>query len=152
MNLKDVILPEHCAVVKSRTKTEALLEILELVKGWKEVSDIESLKKEIFFREQLMSTGIGQGIGIPHVRFKGIQNPAVLVGVCPEGIEDYGSMDGNPVNLIFMFIVGENQHKEYLRLLSLVSSRIKDEKVREKLIDVGKSSEIVSILTDGDKA
>lgn len=150
MNLKEIIIPEHCIFLKSRTKTEALLELIDLIKSSGEISDIEDLKKEIFFREQLMSTGMGQGIGIPHVRFEGVQHPLILTGVSPEGIDDYGSMDKNPVQLVFMFIVGKDRHKEYLRLLSLVSSRVKDENFRRKLIHAADNSEIARLLTDGD--
>ncbi len=150
MNLKDIIKPEHCIILTSRTKTEALLELIDLVKSGGEISDIEDLKKEIFFREQLMSTGIGQGIGIPHVRFEGVQHPVILVGISPEGIADYGSMDEKPVNIVFLFIVGKEQHKEYLRLLSLISSRVKDENFRNILIKTEESSEIARLLSDGE--
>lgn len=149
MNLKEIIILNHCVILKSRTKTEALLELIDLIKNSGEISDIDDLKKEIFFREQLMSTGIGQGIGIPHVRFEGVQHPIILTGVSPEGIDDYGSMDKKPVHLVFMFIVGKDRHKEYLRLLSLVSSKVKDEDFRRRLINSADRSEIVRLLTDG---
>lgn len=152
MNLKEIIIPEHCIFLKSRTKTESLLELIDLIQNSGEISDIEDLKKEIFFREQLMSTGIGQGIGIPHVRFEGVQHPLVLAGVSPEGIDDYISMDKNPVQLVFMFIVGKDRHKEYLRLLSLVSSKVKNENFRRKLINAADNVEIVRLLTDGNAA
>ena len=150
MNLKEIIKPEYCKLLTSRTKTEALLELVDLVKTGEEISDIEDLKKEIFFREQLMSTGIGQGIGIPHVRFAGVKHPVILVGVSAEGIDDYGSMDGNPVNFVFLFIVGKEQHKEYLRLLSLVSSKVKDENFRNILIKTRVPGEIARFLAEGD--
>ncbi len=150
MNLKEIIKPEHCIILTSRTKTEALLELIELVETEEGVSDIEDLKKEIFFREQLMSTGIGQGIGIPHVRFEGVNHPVILVGISRDGIDDYGTMDGKPVNLVFLFIVGKEQHKEYLRLLSLISSKIKDEDFRNKLINTGEPGEVARLLSDGE--
>ncbi len=152
MNLKEVIRPEYSILLTSRTKTEALLELVDLVRDHGEISDIDDLKKEIFFREQLMSTGIGQGIGIPHVRFEGIRHPLIIIGISPEGIADYESMDGDPVHIIFLFVVGKDQHKEYLRLLSLVSGKVKDETFRKKLLGAGNSSEIVSLLTDGDRS
>lgn len=150
MNLKEIIKPEHCMFLTSRTKTEALLELIDLVKSGGEISDIEDLKKEIFFREQLMSTGIGQGIGIPHVRFEGINHPVILVGNSRDGIDDYGTMDGKPVKLVFLFIVGKEHHKEYLHLLSLISSKIKDENFRNILINAGEPGEIARLLSDGE--
>ena len=150
MNLKEIIKPEHCIILTSRTKTEALLELIDLIKDEEEISDIEDLKKEIFFREQLMSTGIGQGIGIPHVRFEGVIHPVILVGISRDGIDEYGSMDGKLVNIVFLFIVGKEQHKEYLRLLSLVSLKIKDENFRNKLINTVDPGEMARLLSDGE--
>lgn len=150
MNLKNIIKKDYCCLLKSNTKTEVILELIDLIKEEPEISDIENLKKEIFFREQLMSTGIGNGIGFPHVRFDGVTNPIILVGVKPEGIPDYGSMDEIPVHLVFIFIVGKDHHKEYLRLLSLVSSKIKDEAFRNKLMNVINNKDIAAMLTDGD--
>ena len=149
MNLIEIITPDYCCVLKSRTKTEALLELIDLLKDSREIADKENLKKEIFFREQLMSTGIGHGIGIPHVRFEGVTSPILLVGVKAEGIKDYESMDGEPVKLVFLFIVGKEQHKEYLRLLALVSSRIKDGGIRAKLFEKKSGEEIAAFLTEG---
>ncbi len=147
MNLKDIIKPENCCLLKSTTKTEVILELIDLIKEEPEISDIDNLKKEIFFREQLMSTGIGHGIAIPHVRFEGVTHPKILIGIQTEGIQDYGTMDEKPVYFVFLFIVGKEQHKEYLRLLSLVSSKIKDEIFRKKLLSVIKEDDIAALFT-----
>ena len=147
MNLKDIIKPANCCLLKSTTKTEVIIELIELIKENIEISDIDNLKKEIFFREQLMSTGIGHGIAIPHVRFEGVTHPKILIGVQAEGIQDYGTMDEDPVHFVFLFIVGKEQHKEYLRLLSLVSSKIKDELFRKKLMNVKSKEDIAALFT-----
>ena len=109
------------------------------------------MKKEIFYREQIMSTGIGQNIAIPHVRFEGIETPLVYVGLSPSGIVDYESIDGQPVKIIVMILVGAEQHKEYLRILSLVVSRLKDRSLQTSLLNANENKEIGTILI-GDKS
>ena len=133
MELSKLIIGNRCRVLRSTTKTEALLELLDVVADEGAVEDIEGLKREIFYREQIMSTGIGQGIGIPHVRFHGIPEPIILVGTSPSGLADYESLDGETVRLIFMILVDEDQHKEYLRILSLLVQRLKDAEFRNLL-------------------
>lgn len=111
---------------------------------------MEGLKKEIFYREQIMSTGIGQGIGVPHVRFEGCKSPVVVLGICPRGIEDYDSLDGVPVQIIVMILVGAEQHREYLRILSMIIRKLKIKEIQQGLLKAKSPSEIASMLQDGE--
>ena len=133
MELANHIKVERCTALKSATKTEALHELLSLLENEIKPPEFDGVAKEIFYREQIMSTGIGQGIGIPHVRYPGIQEPILIVGIHPEGIADYASLDDEPVCLIFLILVGADRHKEYLRLLSLLVSKLKTPGIRQKL-------------------
>ena len=133
MNLNDVVAEDCCFLLSESSKTEVLIEMMEKISQQGYVSDLESLKKEIFYREQLMSTGIGMGIGIPHVRFKGIKKPIVAVGIKSEGIKDYESIDNEPVRIVFMILVGEDQHKEHIRLLSQIMEKLKNSEDRKAL-------------------
>lgn len=146
MELKKLLRKNNCRMLQSNTKTEALLELIDLLKDGGSVNNIEELKREIFYREQIMSTGIGQGLGIPHVRFSGVSEPEILVGIKPAGFDDYESLDSKPVKIIFMILVGENQHKEYLRILSLLVHKLKDENFRTSLVSAENSEAVFSVL------
>ena len=146
MTIEKIIFDRRCILLKSSTKTEAFHELFDLIKAESIVPDIESLQKEIFYREQIMSTGIGQSIGIPHVRFGEIQDPSVFVGISPEGLQDYESLDNQPVKIIIMILVGADHHKEYLRTLSLIVGRLKSESIRNTLIQAGSGAEITKLF------
>lgn len=146
MTLDKFLKQENCIILKSKTKTEAFHEMIDLVKDDSLVKDIENLKKEIFYREQIMSTGIGQGIGIPHVRFGTIKEPHVYVGISPAGLNDYDSIDNNPVKIVIMILVGAEQHKEYLRTLSLIVGRLKNEEIITSLFQAVSPEEILPIF------
>lgn len=146
MNINKLVEDNKCLILKSKTKTESILEIIELVEKSGVCSDIENLKKEVFYREQIMSTGIGQGIAIPHVRFEGIKDPVVYVGISPNGIKDYESIDGNIVNIVVMILVGATQHKEYLRILSLVVKKLKDKSLQSRILSAKDNKEIAEII------
>jgi len=151
MTLEKLIQKENCCLLKSRTKTEAFHELFDLVEGCNIVDNLEELKKEIFYREQIMSTGIGQGIGIPHVRFDGIDDPRVFIGFSANGLEDYESIDGEAVKVVIMILVGAEQHKEYLRILSLIVSRLKDGSLISSLNEKSTVQDVYSLMT-GDSA
>ena len=153
MDLVNIIDRERCCVLTEKTKTEAIIELANSFENFKgsqvigRTIDIEELKKELFYREQLMSTGLSMGIAVPHVRFSGVSSPVVIAGVQPDGIEDYDTLDGTAVKIVVMIIVGENQHKQHIRLLSMISARLKDSSLREKLIAAKSGDEIYNLLT-----
>jgi len=146
MDLANIIDRECCSLLQEKTKTEVIIELADRLAGRGNL-DIESLKKELFYREQLMSTGIGLGLAVPHVRFKGITSPVVLAGIQSEGINDYESLDGEPVKIVIMIIVGENQHKEHIRLLSMIVGKLKDPELKESLLKAQDGAEIYELLT-----
>lgn len=149
MELKDWIKADQCMVFKSSSKTEAILELIDVVDAKGKIKDLESLKKEIFYREQIMSTGIGQGLAVPHVRFEGASEPIVLLGTRKEGLADYESLDDAPVRIVVMIIVGSEQHREYLRILSLVAHKLKNKAFQEELLQC-ETGEQMSVLMTGE--
>ena len=108
-----------------KKKAENLELLVRLIKNENLVEDIAALKQSIFSREKLMSTGIGLGIAIPHVRIKGVDNIIIAIAINKDGIKDYESLDGSPVRMVIMIIAGEEQHRDYLMLLSQIVKILK---------------------------
>lgn len=147
MDLKNIFHKENCLILQEKTKTEALHEMIESLTSAGHVTDPEELQREIFYREQLMSTGIGMGIAVPHVRYKGVTEPVAALGISHGGIEDYESIDNEPVFLVVMIIVGENQHKQHIRLLSQIMEKLKDNDRRTALFAAQTGEEIYNLMT-----
>ena len=93
MKLKQYLKEKNVFVSEETTKLEVLKESASVCA---EASGIDSsiLLKAIKHRESLMSTGVGQGLGVPHVRLAEIKRPVLTVAICPKGIDDYEAMDG----------------------------------------------------------
>jgi PTS system nitrogen regulatory IIA component len=139
---------KRICLLKSRAKDEAFLELIELTAKSGTFTDIQSLKEHIFYREQLMSTGIGLGIGIPHVRIEGVEQPFITIGINPDGIEAYESIDNQPVKIVMMIVAGKNQHKLYIELLSKIVKILKRDGIIEKLTNARDPDEIYEILLE----
>jgi len=131
----------------ARDKFEAIEELARVFEGSSFCSDIDSLINALKEREEIMSTGIGVGIAIPHAKINSVIEMAFAVGISERGI-DFDSMDGHPVNLIILVIAGEKQHKDYLRLLSNIMAILKKEPVKEKIIKAASPDEIVKIFNN----
>ena len=146
MDFTRTIDKNRICILKSHEKDEALLELIELISKSEISCNKQLLKESIFYREQLMSTGIGLGIGIPHVRIEGVKQPFITIGISPNGLEGYESIDNQPVKIIIMIVAGKNQHKEYIGLLAQIVKILKGEGMIEKLTHASHSEEIYKIL------
>ena len=94
-----------------------------------------------------MSTGIGLGLAVPHVRLEGGDEQMVAVGLSPEGIDDYESVDKSIVRLVVMIIGGKGQHKEHISLLASIVSLFKNDAVRASILASKTEQELYSALT-----
>ena len=96
--------------------------------------DKASILKEIMKREELESTGFGNGIAVPHARIDGIPSITILVGVSKKGIE-FDSLDGKPANLIFLILASKSETKLYIYILAKLIKVLEEEKNLMKLVD-----------------
>ena len=148
MELEKALDPRLICILKGRTKEEVLLELIELLDKSGKVQDITRLRESIFYRERLMSTGIGLGIAVPHVRIEGVEEPIVAIGISHEGIPDYESIDDQIVKIVVMIVAGKDQHKIYIRLLSQIVTKLKSDRVIESLLSARDSGEIYNLLVE----
>jgi len=137
--------PNYIKKLSAADKFQAIEELARVFEGSDFCSDIDSLVNALKEREEIMSTGIGFGIAIPHAKINSVKEMAFAVGISDAGI-DFDSMDGQPVKLIILVIAGEKQHKDYLRLLSNIMAILKKEPVKEKIIQAAEPEEIVEIF------
>ena len=150
MILSNVLNKERIVFLDCTTKTEALISLIDSLSNALEIDNKEELAEGIFYREELMSTGIGLGIAVPHVRLASVKNIVMSAGICRKPLQDYESLDGQPINFVFMIVAGKDQHIQHLKLLASISSLFKDEKFRNSLLHVKSTDEFYSILTHKD--
>lgn len=151
LELIHVLVPERVLILDSKTKRDALMRLTDCLGTAPEIKDRDALAQGILYREELMSTGIGMGIAVPHVRLSSVTGPVMCAGLCRNPITDYQSLDGIPVHLIFMIAAGQYQHPEYLRLLSSLSLKLKCEKLRNSLISASDALMFYHILVESRK-
>lgn len=142
---KDAILTE----LKSTDKKGALEELVT------PVADITGIKSDrllrvLMDREQLGSTGIDGGIGIPHGKLKELDDLILGFGLSRNGV-NFESMDGRPTRIFFLLFTPENSTGLHLKLLARISRILKDDVLKEKLLQVKSSDEVVSIIQENDQ-
>lgn len=146
--IRDVLRPECVLLLNVTRKTDAFKALVECLVVQNHVSDREELTQALARREELMSTGIGLGVGVPHVRLPSVTSMVMAAAVSQNDITDYASLDGMPVRLIFMIVAGAGQHADYLRILSSIGRRIKVPHLRDRLLDAPDPQSFFNLLVD----
>jgi len=149
-SLSAILKPERTVLLHSTTKETALNQLIDLCTDIPNLSSRTELADAVFKREQLMSTGIGLSIAVPHVRLNSIHEINIAFAVNESGIEDYDSLDNIPVRIIVLIIAGRDQHTDYIQTLSRISRLLKNPLIRERLFEAKSSSEIYKIVVEGD--
>jgi excisionase family DNA binding protein len=150
-SLKPLISSSRTARIESELKTDVLNEMINLFKDVPGINSRAEIANAIFEREEIMSTGIGLSIAIPHCRLNGIKDISIAIGVTANPIEDYPSIDDKAVRIVIMILAGRNQHTEYIKVLAMISSFLKNEERREMLLKAETKEEILSVFLKGEK-
>jgi len=145
--IRDVLDPDRVVIIDEASKEPALEAMIDVLARSPRIRDRAELARAISERERLMSTGIGFGVAVPHVRLGSVKDLTMALGASRRDIPDYESLDGKPVRIICMVAAGQNQHSEYLRALAAVSSRLKDPDVRERVLAAESETAVFELLT-----
>ncbi|HEY5587791.1 MAG TPA: PTS sugar transporter subunit IIA [Candidatus Paceibacterota bacterium] len=152
MDLAKVIKKETIKLnMEATTKDEALKELVELLYENNRISDKEAFLKDVYYRESLGTTGIGNYIAIPHGKSKFVNKTSLALGRTKQDIE-WETLDGLPVRFIILFAVtDEDKTSVHVRLLAKVASTLGDDDVCAKLLVAKTNEEILDIFSAGDQ-
>lgn len=148
MNLKisDFLKPESIIMeIKSKEKIAVIKELVNHMVENKFVSDGERFLNALAKRENLESTGIGDGIAIPHARTDAVDDLILAFARSPSGV-DFSSIDGKPSYLIFLIASPENKKSEYIMALAKISRLLRKDPVRRELRAAISPKEILKII------
>lgn len=143
MKITDYLTSEFVsASVKGRNKNDVIEEMLSLISTSKKILDFEKVRRAVFDREQVMSTGVGNGFAIPHGKSDAVADIVAGFGVTERPI-DYDALDDKPVRLVFILIGKENMVGSHIKLLSRVSRLMNSETFRNNLLTLKTPDEII---------
>ena len=132
--------------LKGQTKQEIIDEMVEILYQGGKLNDKEEYKKAILAREAQSSTGLEEGIAIPHAKTSAVKIPSIAFGLSKNGV-DYESLDGEPSKLFFMIAAPANASDTHIEILSKLTTMLLDDEIREKLLEVKTEQEVIDILT-----
>ncbi len=142
-------LDEHLILfLAEEKKFSAITRLVDLLDARGKLVEKEAFHIAILERENLVSTGIGIGVAIPHAKMPGTSKFFIAIGIQKgEGI-DWNALDGSVVRLIFMIGGPDNKQTEYLKILSQLTLAIKDEQRRKKILRCSTAKEVMNLFID----
>jgi PTS system nitrogen regulatory IIA component len=136
--------------MESKNKKDAIKELVEVLVKSGKVKDKKKMIQTLMEREDLGSTGIGQGIAIPHGKSDTVSDLAAAFGVSADGVS-FDSLDGEPVNIFFLLVAPEGAAGAHLKALARISSLLKDKYFRKSLLSAQSPEEVIKIIQEEEK-
>lgn len=140
------------ADIKAQQKEEVIQELVQLLAkaGAIKEKDVHRLVQILLKRESLGSTGIGQGVAIPHGKADCVDHLVGAFGVSRAGV-DFDSLDGEPVTLFFLLVAPEDSAGPHLKALARISRLLKDRHFRDSLTASRDEKQLIKIIRDEDE-
>ncbi len=151
MKLTEILtIPRIDLELEGESKNELIERLVDLV-----VRDLDGVEKApvleaVLTREDLMSTGVGNGVAIPHGKTEAVESLVAAFGRCPEPV-DYDALDGLPVTLVFLLVGPEDAAGPHIKALSRISRLLSYEEFRTRLNEATTPHEILEAITEEEK-
>ena len=150
MKIQEIVPPESILDdLRADTKEGVLRELSEVIAKSVPKLSVDSLAAILMERESLGSTGIGDGVAIPHGKVAGIERLVAAFGRSRNGVQ-FHSLDGKPAHLFFLIMAPENSAGMHLKALARISRLLKDERFRRSLLEAAGVDELRTILHEED--
>ena len=136
--------------VKSKNKKEVIEELVEMLAKKNVILDKKATIESLMEREELGSTGVGQGIAIPHSKTKGVKDLVAAFGVSADGV-DFDALDGEAVNIFFLLLAPEGAAGLMLKALARVSNFLKNKYYRRKILEAKDKADVLQTIEEEEK-
>lgn len=145
MKIADYIHPDLIFFLDADNRDLVLKEMIDGLQRADLVREPDAFYQAVVEREKIVSTGIGMGIAIPHAKLPDYDHFFIAIGVLSKGV-DWKALDNAPVRLIFLLGGPDDKQTEYLQILSSLTSAIKDESRRKKMLTLNLKEDIIEIF------
>ena len=132
------------------SKGQAIDQMVELMAKGGNINDLQRYKEGVLKREEEGTTGIGEGIAIPHAKTDAVSAPGLAAMLVPQGV-DYDALDGQPVHMIFLIAAPNTEENVHLEVLSRLSMLLMDDEFRKNLLDAADVTEFLAYIDEAER-
>jgi PTS system nitrogen regulatory IIA component len=147
----DILSPQSVIVgLRGETKEEIIEELVDALAAGSTISDREKVLQAVLEREKIMSTGIGDGIAIPHGKSDAVVRLAAALGTQKRGV-DFEALDGEPAFVFFLLVSPANVSGPHIKALARISRLLKNDEFKKRLISASSPPEIMAVIENEER-
>ena len=151
MTLMDILSAKSVIVdLKGETKEEIIEELVDALEVGEVITNRDKVLQAVLEREKIMSTGIGDGIAIPHGKSDAVVELTAALGIHKRGV-DFEALDGEPAFVFFLLVSPANVSGPHIKALARISRMLKNDGFKKKLIEAGSADDIVAAIEEEEK-
>jgi fructose-specific phosphotransferase system IIA component len=149
MALVDLITPEVVKVpLAGKTKNEVIRELVQVLLDAGRITELESVYDALLTREALGSTGLEQGVAVPHAKTRAVRQLTAAIGIAPQGV-DFQSADGEPSKLFFLLLAPPDQSGPHIQALAEIARLAKSPTFLRLLAGASSAAEVAELIREG---
>jgi len=148
--INQLLRPEQVRIALSGTsKSDVINTLVDVLDGHEDIDSLEAVRKAIFDREEMMSTGVGKGLGLPHAKTAAATDTVAAFATTAAPV-DFGAIDDEPIRLLLL-LVGPEEHKSrHVKILGRISRLVSRDSLRERLIEAPDPETVIDVLREGE--
>lgn len=150
INLAEFLEANLITFIDSNSRDAVIRSLVDTLDDEHLLQDKETFRKAIIHREQIVTTGIGMKVAIPHAKLPDYETFFIAIGILKKGV-DWGSLDEAPVNLVFMVGGPDDKQTEYLQILSTLTRALKNDALRKGLTEAKTAKEVLTLFNGNAK-
>lgn len=150
MQISDFLSPETVAVdLVCEDKDELIDLMIDLLSSHEQVTDLDEVRRAVIERENMMSTGVGKGLALPHAKCDAVTDTVAALATLRDPVE-YGSIDDEPVRIAFLLVGTPDAKSQHVKVLSRVSRLMNRESIRSNLLKSKTPAELLDIFREAE--
>lgn len=131
------------------SKSEVINALVDVLEGHDGIDSLETVRSAIFEREEMMSTGVGKGLGLPHAKTPAATETVAAFATTAQPV-DFGAIDDDPIRLLLLLVGPEDHKSQHVKILGRISRLVSRDPLREQLIEAEKPETVIQILREGE--
>lgn len=148
--INQLLTPDRIRIALPETsKSGAIDALVDVLAGHPSIDSIEAVRRAIFEREKMMSTGVGKGLGLPHAKTDAVQETIAAFATTQHPV-DFGAIDDEPVRLILLLVGPEADKSQHIKILGRISRLVSRDDLRGNLVGASSPDDVLRLLKDGE--
>ncbi len=148
--INQLLRPEQVRIrLPGATKAEVINGLVDVLDGHEDIDSLDAVRDAIFDREEMMSTGVGKGLGLPHAKTPSATDTVATFATTEQPV-DFGAIDDDPIRLLLLLVGPEDHKSKHIKILGRISRLVSRDSLRERLISAEEPETVIDILRKGE--